>query len=337
MILRTGVIFTLLSSCHSFQIGPLLSSCVDACLRGCEEIRQVQKDQLELELKDSEDPRSVVTEADRRAQQILVGSLRAEWGDSLKIVAEEDMEIQSKEYEPLDKTLFEDDLGETADIDPNDITVFIDPLDGTHEYVEGRFENCQVLVGIAIQGEAVAGAIGMPFPMGEGITEPTVVYGLADMGSGVKGAQMTRGPFPLDKFIDGLKYPRPHIAITESPVAVVKEAAEFVAKRSEGSLVAYSGAGNKILAASIGEVGCSIQHKVGGPWDLCAPVAVAKAMGADITDMFGDEIAICKDDAPPRCNERGFVVTAPGGQHDMVINTIMRSPTVLAYQKSLEK
>ena len=36
------------------------------------------------------------------------------------------------------------------------ITVFVDPLDGTREFVEGRVHNVQTLVGIAVRGEARA-------------------------------------------------------------------------------------------------------------------------------------------------------------------------------------
>ena len=47
-----------------------------------------------------------------------------------------------------------------------DVCVFVDPVDGTREFVEGRLENCQCLVGISVSGRAVAGAIGLPFPKG---------------------------------------------------------------------------------------------------------------------------------------------------------------------------
>jgi len=38
-------------------------------------------------------------------------------------------------------------------------------------------------------------------------------------------------------------------------------------KRFGGANVIYGGAGNKILAAALGEVACCIQHKYGGPRD----------------------------------------------------------------------
>jgi fructose-1,6-bisphosphatase/inositol monophosphatase family enzyme len=136
------------------------------------EIRKVQKSRddssklLQVELKDAEDPRSALTEADHAAQKAIVGALRQEWGLELCIVGEEDgydglnKAPSSNSFKPLKKDMFEDDIGETAEIDPSEITIYVDPLDGTREFVEERLENCQVLVGIAIGGESVAGAIG---------------------------------------------------------------------------------------------------------------------------------------------------------------------------------
>ncbi|GFH46070.1 hypothetical protein CTEN210_02544 [Chaetoceros tenuissimus] len=345
----------LLATVSGFQIGPLLSTCVDACQRGCIEIRKVQEarergDDASVVLKDVSDPRSALTVADSVAQKIIVGSLRSHWGNDLSIVGEEDDDedlaneisklIDENAFDKLDTTLFDDDLGETADIDPCDITVFVDPLDGTREFVEGRLENCQVLVGIAIDGEAVAGAVGIPFPAGNLTDAETVVYGLADFGTGVKGTPLRRGPYPLDKHIDGLKFPRPHHATGDSSAEVMEASRKAAIKRFGGSNVIYGGAGNKILAAALGEVTCSIQHKIGGPWDLCAPEAILKGMGGRMTDMFGNDIEIYKtgDDAVDRCNERGYIASPPGSEehfHQALANALMNCPEVQEYKKEV--
>ena len=60
--------------------------------------------------------------------------------------------------------------------------VFVDPLDGTREFVEGRVWNVQVLVGIAVHGEAVAGAVGLPFANGSSDSATAVVYGMVGAG-----------------------------------------------------------------------------------------------------------------------------------------------------------
>eukprot|EP00535_Pseudo-nitzschia_heimii_P004413 CAMPEP_0197188854 /NCGR_PEP_ID=MMETSP1423-20130617/18627_1 /TAXON_ID=476441 /ORGANISM="Pseudo-nitzschia heimii, Strain UNC1101" /LENGTH=368 /DNA_ID=CAMNT_0042640813 /DNA_START=105 /DNA_END=1208 /DNA_ORIENTATION=+ len=341
LVLTIALVYTpctsALATNKRIQIGPLLSTCVDACQRGCHEIRKVQaaresSDDQELGgtvvLKDPTDPKSALTEADTAAQRAIVGSLRSEWwgdsdgGDGLKIVGEEDDDedlaksLAEARFEPLDRQRFVDDIPsgdlEQDGIDAERVTIFVDPLDGTREFVEGRLENCQVLVGIAIDGEAVAGAVGLPFPQGNLETEATIVYGLDGMGTGVVGATLSRGPFPLERNIDGVKFPRPHHATGDSNADVMKACRRGAIEGLGGSTVIYGGAGNKILATALGEVTCTIQHRIGGAWDLCAPEAILKAMGGKMTDLFGEEISIYRDDAPSNCNERGYLATEPG-------------------------
>ena len=303
---------------------------------------------MQVELKVASDPRSALTEADMVAQQAIINSLREAWGESLHIVGEEEDEeggdtsssaataTATTNNDPLRKDLLEDDIGETDDLDADDVTIFVDPLDGTREFVEGRLENCQVLVGIAIGGEAVAGAVGIPFPTGQNLTTPaTVVYGLDGLGTGTIGASLTRGPWPLPHHIDGIKYPSPHYATGDSPAESVASAMESLKQNFGGSNVVYGGAGNRVLAAALGEVACSLGHKVGGPWDLCAPEALAKAMGADMTDLFGERIDMYRKDSPSRNNERGFLVSPPGSSHKRILAVVKSSPGVQAYKKSL--
>jgi 3'-phosphoadenosine 5'-phosphosulfate (PAPS) 3'-phosphatase len=351
----------------AFQIPSLLSTCVDACQRGCIEIRKVQAareegngDALKVTLKEAADPRSALTEADKAAHEAIVGALRQEWGNDLVIIGEEDEEedsddaavdrtkdksssFQKKIFEPLKRDMFDDDIGnETPNVDPSRIRVFVDALDGTREFVEGRLSNCQVLIGISVNGQAVAGAVGIPFPDGDLSSEPTVVYGMVDVGTGVIGTPLRRGPYPLEHHIDGLKYPRPHHATGDSSAQVLEACRKGVVKRFGGSIVFYGGAGNKILAAALGEVACCIQHRIGGPWDLCAPEAILKAMGGKMTDLFGRDIQIYRDDAPTRCNEWGYLATAPGSSmkhddlfHEALVASLLALPQVQEYKQAV--
>jgi len=66
-----------------------------------------------------------------------------------------------------------------------DVCVFVDPVDGTKEFVEGRLGAVQTLIGVSVQGNAVAGAVGIPFMppyAGEG-SGTHVMYGIADVGA----------------------------------------------------------------------------------------------------------------------------------------------------------
>lgn len=294
-----------------------------------------------VELKDEKDPRSVLTEADQSAQQIIVQSLRAEWGETLNIVGEEDeddCDSSSIPVSSLDRTLLNDDndeySDEEVDIDPSKITIFVDPIDGTREFVEGRLENVQCLVGIAIDGEAVAGAIGIPFPSGKDDIEkeaPTIVYGISGVGAGVLGTPLKRGPIPLEEHRND---PRPHFATGDSTVPVMKACKKALLWEHGGSSVLYGGAGNKLLAAALGTVKCTFTHKVGGPWDLCAPQAILQAMGGTMTDLFGEPIGIYRD---PSKGVRGFLATPPGEErfHEKVVAAFQKIEEVTEYQKDV--
>jgi 3'-phosphoadenosine 5'-phosphosulfate (PAPS) 3'-phosphatase len=82
-------------------------------------------------------------------------------------------------------------------------------------------------------------------------------------------------------------------------------------------------------------VACSIQHKYGGPWDVCAPQAILKAMGGRLTDLFGESILIYNSDAPGNCNERGFIATGPGSDHDALSEALLDMQVIREYQKQI--
>ena len=93
------------------------------------------------------------------------------------------------------------------------------------------------------------------------------------------------------------------------------------------------------MAAALGEVNYSIQHQVGGAWDLCAPHAILKAMGGEMTDLFGEEIAIYSDDAPANCNKRGYLATPPGVDavfHKRLAGWMLAQPEVQKYRQEIK-
>ena len=44
-----------------------------------------------------------------------------------------------------------------------ELTVWVDPLDGTKEYTEGLLDHVTILIGIAVGDDAVAGVIHQPY------------------------------------------------------------------------------------------------------------------------------------------------------------------------------
>jgi 3'-phosphoadenosine 5'-phosphosulfate (PAPS) 3'-phosphatase len=154
---------------------------------------------LNVQYKVADDPRSALTEADLNSQLVIMDCIRSVYGFSLNVIGEEDgdededegdeavngnekdVDVQSifNKYnvDPIskrgiNKTIFDNtcSLGADADFDFSkasvsleDVTVYIDPMDGTREFVEERLQNVQCLIGITHKGQPVGGVIGLPF------------------------------------------------------------------------------------------------------------------------------------------------------------------------------
>jgi hypothetical protein len=78
------------------NINELLSTCVDACSRGCAEIRSVQERRaaggsFQVEIKDATDPKSALTEADGASQAAIVNALRLEWIHRFHLISRSSM------------------------------------------------------------------------------------------------------------------------------------------------------------------------------------------------------------------------------------------------------
>ena len=271
----------------------LLSTCVDAARKGCDEIRAVQHRRstaggaLASTRKDADDPRSALTEADTAAQIAIVNALRTAW-PGLRIVGEEEEEESPDKGAALRRNLLDDACApHPATIawrEPLDVlTVFVDPVDGTREFVEGRLDAVQCLIGIACRGRAVAGAIGLPFPDGDLERPATVEWGVALPGA-ASGASGSLGD----------RTPRPRLApdVVDGAVCVAGDSsnASLAAAKLAASPAGHAcigGAGNKILAVAEGRAEMSIMHFGTSLWDTCAPEGVLRARGGKVSDLFG--------------------------------------------------
>ena len=146
--------------------------------------------------RDPTDTRSYLTTADVRAQKVIVDALRRDF-PGLALVGEEDedesgvvaledpdswwpptreccgdsVDSASCRCCPTTESSVADEAAAEALLLPaeyrfvrlEDLVVFIDPLDGTREFVQGRLESVQTLIGVAWRGRAIAGVVGLPF------------------------------------------------------------------------------------------------------------------------------------------------------------------------------
>ncbi|CDF35054.1 unnamed protein product [Chondrus crispus] len=263
------------------DIGQLLGACVDAAKRACAVIRQVEESRksggsLEETYKDVSDPRSALTIADVMAQSVVVAPLLRQF-PNLTIIGEEDLHPDMKPHPaslpPLKLTCDKIVAPDTCKSVPiEDVCVFCDPLDGTFEFVEGRLDAVQSLIGISVNGTPIAGVIGQPF-----VTEEPI-YGL--VGAGVVNL------LPIDE-------PRAKnsgaivTCSRSSSKPLIKEVIDML---SPAHLLHLGGAGNKVLQVANGNADIAILNFSTSLWDSAAPTAIINALGGCVTDLFGNPI-----------------------------------------------
>lgn len=152
--------------------------------------------------KDDFDPQ---TEADRSSQQCIIASLTKQYSN-LKIIGEEgeegDLSTVPPEFvvDSLDQKFLADYKcpEQYKNIAESDLVVWVDPLDGTSEYVHGFLEHVTVLIGISFRESAIGGIIHQPyFKCSTSGKLGRTIWGIKDLGTG----GYTNKKAPENKFI----------------------------------------------------------------------------------------------------------------------------------------
>lgn len=138
----------------------------------------------------------------------------------------------------------------------------VDPVDGTREYGEARAD-WAVHVALAVDGEAVIGAVALP---------------------GLDGGTVFRTDAPV-------AIP-PHDGAPRLLVSRTRPAAEALAvsEMLDGELVPMGSAGAKAMAVIRGEADIYLHSGGQYEWDSCAPVAVARAHGLHCSRIDGSPL-----------------------------------------------
>lgn len=265
-------------------VGPVLAM----ARRAAALVVRIYEGPFQVSYKSANDP---VTNADRDANALLCASLTAEF-PGIPIVAEESEPHTYAGYEGADAAWF------------------VDPIDGTREFVAKNGEFA-VMVGLAEAGRATLGVIvypvgGRAFVGGEGIDA-----------------------FEVDS--SGA-----HTPIRVSSVSSLEEAELLISRshsrrESLGAMAARRGvrkitpcgsAGVKATRIATGEADIYAQPGPAGMlWDACAPEAIVVAAGGRVTDTRGERFDYR---SPDLSNAHGFVATnAP--LHPLMIALLQRA------------
>uniref|UniRef100_A0A3B1IPP7 Inositol polyphosphate 1-phosphatase n=1 Tax=Astyanax mexicanus TaxID=7994 RepID=A0A3B1IPP7_ASTMX len=180
------------------------------------------------------------------------------------------------------------------DLSPADVGIWIDPIDGTSQYIEGKEEEmtdegfCSsglpcalVLIGAYLRstGEPVMGVINQPFNHKDSTGKGWVGQHFW----GVSYGGVNACSFPNPKLSLGKKRDALSVVLSSSERQVVKDA---LAPLCNCHLTYASGAGYKILCVILGLVDVYVLSEASTyKWDSCAPHAVLRALGGGVSDM----------------------------------------------------
>lgn len=220
-------------------------------------VAEVYERGFRVDYKQGDDP---ITEADRRANELLKQTL-AKAFPADAICAEEDDAAESSRQAARGGRCW-----------------FIDPLDGTREFIARSGEFC-VMVGLAVAGRPVLGVVVAP------------AQGRTYVG-------VTVGPAAQAYVSDEQGQRRPLRAQTTRGVGAARVVLSRLHRNAEVEAAAAllginhvrecGSTGLKFLQVASGEVDLYL-HSGAGPklWDGCAPEAIALAAGAEVSDAAG--------------------------------------------------
>ena len=247
---------------------------VDAARRAAVAIMEIYATDFRVSFKDvaHDDP---VTAADRSANAIIVEALHEAFPDDA-IVAEES---------PI-----------PHDFQRSRRCWFVDPLDGTKEFVARNGEFC-VMIGLAIDGRAALGVLAVPALPPPSGGEPGFVL-VGDVGAD--------RAYLLHGLHAGSDAPRSSRVSTERETAnttiVVSRSRRsprvdaFFARLGGPRELPCGSVGVKVAQLVLGRADAYLHPPSGRPhegpkhWDTCAPEAVVVAAGGAFTDMAGKTI-----------------------------------------------
>jgi len=248
------------------------------------EILAVYQQPFDVDYKGPKDP---ITEADRRANDLICARLGALYPE-VPVVAEESPESNWQHYRSAERVFF------------------VDPLDGTREFV-ARTDAFVIMIGLLEGDRPTHGVLHAP------------VGGRSVVGERGRGAWeiSAAGEVRGLRMKESTSLEAATVASSRShPDSLLERAITRLAPKQVKPI--YS-AGLKAAAVSSGEADIYLAPESAGfRWDSCAPEAVVAAAGGRYTDALGREL----DYRAARLENDGGIVAAAAPLHSQVIESL---------------
>lgn len=296
--------------------------CLGLLRRTSEIIRDVQFSGIQSEWKKIDDP---VTQADFQSQYIILNGLRQHW-PSLNIIGEEvDKKLIPTEFDFANvQTLTS--ISQLNDFDREfnleDLVVYVDPLDGTKSFVEGRLSDVTTLVGLAYKSEPLLGIIAQQWPESKDQFAPVLYVGM--IGAPNVHAIRLKGVNDYE-FVKSIgqfsKIPADHKMLVACSINHYEETVEaFLAHFGDFQRSRCSGMGHKYLELVEGRIDAFLNNLSGsGRWDTLAGSALVEALGGEATDIFGVQYPY-DGDRTNVFNNRGYFIIRDKAKHSELIS-----------------
>eukprot|EP01059_Diplonema_ambulator_P030458 TRINITY_DN521_c0_g1_i5.p2 TRINITY_DN521_c0_g1~~TRINITY_DN521_c0_g1_i5.p2 ORF type:complete len:357 (+),score=114.46 TRINITY_DN521_c0_g1_i5:1673-2743(+) len=261
----------------------LLQCCEQACTIMTPLLTQLYK-MVDSGIAKEKGDKSIFTVADGLVQCLVAEKLLG--GTGMRIVGEEDAEVQIRTPpftvdgltipQEAEKAITEavEKLGalnaKLLTMTPayKDLTAFIDPIDGSREFVTNLGEQCTVCIGFAVAGKPVAGIVYRP------LSDPPT------WASGCEAEGYTAGNITL---AEGAGELATNLLTSNGSISPFIEG--YLAKRP-ATRVKSGGVGNKMLMLlEGGSKMCYFQDRGVSRWDTCAAQAILESRGGMLVKL----------------------------------------------------
>jgi len=257
---------------------------------------------------------TIVTDADGASQRIIVENIR-KISTEIRIVGEESKEDVAngghcEEEDIFDETILHEvsqDIHsriqnkslDNTESDAERVSVFIDPLDGTKNYANGRYDSVTILIAIVLDNIPLFGVVCKPFGQtGENFIDSGcfVIYG----GTLLDGAFIAGGGQCRPNFNENGEPVYKAVISKSRSAGIVQQCLQKLHAKGfvDKDPLHISGAGEKTLRLVLGTNHESLWFfpKPGTSlWDVAAADALLTAVGGKLTDRHGNPIDYSKN------------------------------------------
>lgn len=221
-------------------------------------IMEIYKTDFSVEQKSDSSP---VTEADQRAEKLILAGLRDLTPD-IPVVAEEEVAA-----------------GAVVDVSGGKFWL-VDPLDGTKEFIERRDE-FTVNIALIDNRRPILGVVGAP------------ALGTLYAGAGPGTATMRRNG--ITRPISVRPLPEKNAVLVGSRSHGDKDAVQKILDSLPGSIIKVAGSSLKFCLVAEGVADIYPRYGHTREWDIAAGHAVLLAAGGNVFTLAGDEMPYAKD------------------------------------------